>query len=60
MNEWINAKDVLPGEDEWVLGFSPKYPVGNDMRYRILQGRFVKYADITHWQFLPPDPEVIK
>lgn len=38
-----------------VVVFSPVYPEGHDMRYRILNTEFVRFcSDATHWAPLTP------
>jgi len=50
---WIDRRDASPPEDKKVLIFSPAYPEGDSMRYRVLDGEFFKLmTDATHWAYL--------
>lgn len=45
----VSVKDALPPGDDFVLVYSPAYPEGNSMRFRILQGGFVRHCEeVTH------------
>jgi len=47
---WINVKDQVPADKERVLAFSPLYAKDDPMRYRILEGQFLKLCrEVTHW-----------
>jgi hypothetical protein len=53
--KWRHVKDGLPPEDEdrQALVFTPWYPVGNPMRYRLMGSRFVRVCEeVTHWIYV--------
>ena len=56
--DWIDRNDEMPGEEllkkgSRILIFSPVYPEGNGMRYRVAESQFFKFmADATHWALL--------
>jgi len=51
--QWILIEDELPPEDIRVLVFSPCYGEGSEMRFRTLNGGFVKMlTGATHWAYL--------
>lgn len=42
--------DKLPDDSDRVLAFSPVYKWGDPVRYRLLEGQFVKICrEITKW-----------
>lgn len=47
-------KEVPPeGTKKQVLAFSPAYPVGDAMRYRLLDGQFVGICkEVTRWIYV--------
>lgn len=49
-----SAKEVPPeGTRKQVLTFSPAYPRGDMMRYRILDGQFVGICkEVTKWVYI--------
>lgn len=54
---WIARGEQDPPEGgERILVFSPCYPKGHEMRYRILDARFFKIVtEATHFQILEPN-----
>lgn len=60
---WIDREEELPPRHRKgdaavrVMVFSPEYPPGHEMRYRIVDSQFVRImTDATHWTELsPPD-----
>jgi len=53
MNEWTETRVKLPDPDERVLTYSPEYKETDAMRYRIMDGQFVRICtDVTHWKRL--------
>jgi hypothetical protein len=50
--KWQSVKKGFPEGDlnRRVLTFSPAYPKGDHMRYRILAAQFVEICkEVTHW-----------
>lgn len=48
--------DIAPPTEVRVLAFSPAYPVGHDMRFRVVDSRFLKImGEVTHWMELEPN-----
>ena len=48
--EWTNRSESLPEGNQRVLVFSPCYPVGHEMRFRILSGQFLRLTDdVESW-----------
>jgi len=50
LSDWIDREQEQPNKDDRILIFSPCYPKGDEMRYRIVDAQFfkrTKYA--THW-----------
>jgi len=59
--DWISRNEELPpprkrGEPHvHVLVFSPDYPSGDSMRYRIVPIEFVSVmTEATHWSYIDP------
>jgi hypothetical protein len=51
--KWIPREGKLPPKDTIILAFSPCYPEGNPMRFRILDSQFFCIAtDATHYATL--------
>lgn len=51
--EIIDRNDLQHIERERVLVFSPEYAEGHEMRYRVMDGRFVRISTgATHYAFL--------
>lgn len=55
---WVSRETRLPDEEtaefpaikHRVLTFSPAYPVGHEMRHRMMDARFVRVCfEATHW-----------
>jgi hypothetical protein len=58
---WTNVKAFLPLDDKRVLVFSPIYPKGHEMRFRVVNGQFVRLmGEVTHWRSLEPLVEGLK
>lgn len=56
--KWIDRNEELPPDGMLVLIFSPIYPEGNSMRFRVMDSQFVRIStDATHWTKLE-GPEV--
>lgn len=48
--EWVSREDRFPEKDQRVLAFSPVYPEGHSMRYRLIEGQFIRISiEVTHW-----------
>lgn len=52
--KWKNVKRELPvSPTSRILVYSPIYPVGDTMRYRIINASFLeKCKEVTHWCML--------
>jgi hypothetical protein len=47
--KWFSIKESYP-INERVYTFSPEYPIGHVMRFRIMDSRFLKLCgEVTHW-----------
>lgn len=65
--KWSSVK-IIPPDDERLLTFSPVYPIGDVMRFRIMDSQFLRLCkEVTHWCPLekyapkePTDAEVIE
>ncbi len=48
-----HSKEETPIEGKRVLTFSPAYPIGHDMRFRIVDGQFVRIMlEVSFWLYL--------
>ena len=55
-----NRSDIIPPLGVRILAFSPSYPVGHEMRFRIVDSQFLKIiGEATHWMELEPNKPVI-
>lgn len=53
--KWRGRSEGLPVENDnrQVLVFSPVYPKGNHMRYRLMGAQFVKFCEeVTYWVYM--------
>lgn len=61
---WFSIK-TSPPDNERLLTFSPDYPVGDVMRFRIMDSQFLRLCkEITHWclleKYAPKEPTDIE
>jgi hypothetical protein len=49
----IHPRDNPPKKDCRIIIFSPDYPKGHEMRYRIINAQFfLMCKEATHWSYL--------
>ena len=61
--KWFSKnKDKLPENgDERVIVFSPIYPIGHNMKFRIIQAQFIKICtNVTQWAYISELEKEIK
>jgi hypothetical protein len=47
---WVPRTERLPDADRRILALSPVYPVGHEMRHRMMDARFFRICtEATHW-----------
>jgi hypothetical protein len=52
---WIKRNDEMPERGERVIAFSPVYPKGHEMRFRILDGQFIRITtEVEYWAYCEP------
>ena len=52
-NVWHLTDEEMPEPHRRVLTFSPIYPQGEPVRYRILEGQYVKLTkEVRMWAYL--------
>lgn len=52
---WIKRNDEMPERGERVIAFSPVYPRGHEMRFRILDGQFIRITtEVEYWAYCEP------
>lgn len=52
---WIKRNDETPERGERVIAFSPVYPKGHEMRFRILDGQFIRITtEVEYWAYCEP------
>lgn len=52
---WIKRSDEMPKRGERVIAFSPVYSKGHPMRFRILDGQFIRLAaEVEYWAYCEP------
>ncbi len=55
-----NRSDVEPPAGVRILAFSPVYPVGHEMRFRVMDSQFLRIMkEATHWMELEPNKPII-
>ena len=55
--KWISVDDDTPSDGERVLTFSECYDVSDPLRFRMMDGHFVrKCTDVTFWMRIEPPP----
>ena len=53
--KWRSVKKEMPPEDEdrQALAFTPVYPVGSPMRFRLMGSRFIRACEeVSHWTYV--------
>ena len=56
--KWKDVKEEVPDDTtSKILVYSPIYPIGDSMRYRIINASFLKICgEVTHWcELVNPD-----
>jgi hypothetical protein len=52
---WVKRNDEMPERGERVIAFSPVYPKGHEMRFRILDGQFIRITtEVEYWAYCEP------
>ena len=47
---WVHRTERLPDVARRILALSPVYPVGHEMRHRMMDARFFRICtEATHW-----------
>lgn len=52
---WVKRNNEMPEHGQRVIAFSPVYPKGHEMRFRILDGQFVRITtEVEYWAYCEP------
>jgi hypothetical protein len=60
--QWFTRDDKLPPKNTKILVFSPIYPEGDSLRFRVLDSEFFCIAtDATHWtELVAPEHQTLE